>query len=64
MTRGVAPGGMGGVWTPPLLFWRSFLILSKLGRNVGGGGKAAMDITLSFYTQEFRVLGIWTPPLV
>ena len=27
-----------------------------------GGGKVAMDITLSFYTQDIRVLGIWTPP--
>ena len=27
-----------------------------------GGGKEAMDITLSFYTQYIRVLGIRTPP--
>ena len=26
------------------------------------GGEAAMDITLSFYTQDIRVLGIRTPP--
>ena len=55
-------GEWGGVRTPPLLFWRSFLILSKPGRNVWGGGKAAMDITVSFYTQDIRVLGIRTPP--
>ena len=61
-SRGVATGGNGGVRTPPLLFWRSFLILSKPGRNVWGGGKAAMDITLSFYTQDIRILGIRTPP--
>ena len=42
---GVAMGGMGGLDAPPpLLFWTSFLILSKLGRNVcvavcGGGAK-------------------------
>ena len=54
---------MGGSGPPPLLVWKSFLILSKPGRNVwGGGGKAAMDITLSFYTQDIRVLGIRTPP--
>ena len=27
-----------------------------------GGGKVAMDITLPSYTQDIRVLGIWTPP--
>ena len=27
-----------------------------------GGGKVAMDSTLSFYTQDIRVLGIRTPP--
>ena len=29
---------------------------------MGGGGKVTMDITLSFYTQDIRVLGIRTPP--
>ena len=47
-------GGSG----PPTFFWTSFLILSKPGRNVCVGG----DITLSFYTQDIRVLGIRTPP--
>ena len=39
LVRGVATGGNGGVRTPPLLFWRSFLILSKPGRNVCGGAR-------------------------
>ena len=58
VSRGVATGGNGGSG-PPLLFWTSFLILSKPGRNVC---VVCVGITLSSYTQDVRVLGIRTPP--
>ena len=38
--QGRSHGGEWGGSGPPLLFWRSFLILSKPGRNVWGGGQS------------------------
>ena len=60
---------MGGVRTPPAFVWGGgqighghYIIFLFSGLEMyGGGGKAVMDITLSFYTQDIRVLGIRTP---
>ena len=61
-SQGRSHGGEWGGPDPTLLFWRSFLILSKPGRNVWGGG-AKLPWTLH-YLSIHRISGYWAlgPP--